>query len=230
MRRFSHVLGKEVLIKSVAQALPSYAMNVFLLPLEISRDIESSMARFWWKSSSKENKGIPWMSWDRMCKSKNNGGLGFRNLHDFNLALLGKQGWRFLTRPESLVSRIFKARYFSNGTFLSASLGNNPSFVWRSVWEAQALVRAGVRWSVGNGASIDVLNEPWLPDQHNPFVSSSHPALHQAKVNNLLTMDMSSWDIELLKDLFEERDHDLILQIPLGIHRDSDRKFVLDGS
>uniref|UniRef100_A0A803NSB0 Reverse transcriptase domain-containing protein n=1 Tax=Cannabis sativa TaxID=3483 RepID=A0A803NSB0_CANSA len=56
------------------------------------RDIESTMARFWWKSSSKENKGIPWMSWERMCNSKSNGGLGFRNLHDFNLDLLGKQG------------------------------------------------------------------------------------------------------------------------------------------
>ncbi|XP_060965512.1 uncharacterized protein LOC133034440 [Cannabis sativa] len=214
--------GKEVLIKSVAQALPSYAMNVFLLPLEISRDIESTMARFWWKSSSKDNKGIPWMSWDRMCNSKSNGGLGFRSLHDFNLALLGKQGWRFLTRTESLVTRIFKARYFPHGTYLTATIGNNPSFVWRSIWEAQSLVRAGVRWSVGNGSSINVLNEPWLPDHQQPVVISSHPALQQAKVCNIMSMDSSSWDEDILKDLFEERDQRLIRQIPLNINHTSD--------
>uniref|UniRef100_A0A803PF19 Reverse transcriptase domain-containing protein n=1 Tax=Cannabis sativa TaxID=3483 RepID=A0A803PF19_CANSA len=207
--------GKEVLIKSVAQALPSYAMNVFLLPLEISRDIESTMARFWWKSSSKENKGIPWMSWERMCHNKENGGLGFRNLHDFNLALLGKQGWRFMTRPESLVSRIFKARYFPNGNYLSATLGNNPSFVWRSVWEAQSLIRAGARWKVGNGTLINILNEPWLPDQNQPFVTSSHPALHPAKVCNLLKVNELTWDEEILQDLFDDRDQLLIKRIPL---------------
>lgn len=38
--------GKEILIKSVAQSLPTYAMNVFLLPLEISKDIEHSLTRY----------------------------------------------------------------------------------------------------------------------------------------------------------------------------------------
>lgn len=42
--------GKEVLIKSVAQTMPSYAMSVFLLPLEITKDIERVLAKFWWGS------------------------------------------------------------------------------------------------------------------------------------------------------------------------------------
>uniref|UniRef100_A0A803NMT2 DUF4283 domain-containing protein n=1 Tax=Cannabis sativa TaxID=3483 RepID=A0A803NMT2_CANSA len=45
--------GKEILVKTVAQTLPSYAMSVFLLPLEISIEIEKLMAKFWWKSSLK---------------------------------------------------------------------------------------------------------------------------------------------------------------------------------
>lgn len=38
--------GKKVLVKSMVQALPSYAISVFLLPLEISKDIERSLSKF----------------------------------------------------------------------------------------------------------------------------------------------------------------------------------------
>jgi hypothetical protein len=38
------------------------------------------------------------------------GGMGFRHLHGFNLAMLGKQGWNLLTNQDTIVARIFKAR------------------------------------------------------------------------------------------------------------------------
>ena len=82
--------GREVLVKSVLQSLPTYAMSVFLVPLEITRDIERIIARFWWNSKPSDQKGIHWMSWDRLSKHKAVGGMGFRDLRDFNLALLGK--------------------------------------------------------------------------------------------------------------------------------------------
>lgn len=39
--------GKEVLIKAVAQANPTYEMSVFKLPLGICVDIQQAIARFW---------------------------------------------------------------------------------------------------------------------------------------------------------------------------------------
>uniref|UniRef100_A0A803PXL3 Reverse transcriptase n=1 Tax=Cannabis sativa TaxID=3483 RepID=A0A803PXL3_CANSA len=150
------------------------------------------------------------------------GGMGFRNFRNFNLALLGKQGWRLLTHPNSLVARVFKARYFPNGSYLSAESSNNPSFVWRSVLEAQSLVAMGVRWCTSTGENISVLGEPWLEDHSNPRVIYDHPTLVNAKVANLMHVDGGGWDIELINDLFLERDRKLILVIPIHLSQTED--------
>lgn len=73
------------------------------------------------------------MSWDRMSVRKSEGGMDFRNVRDFNIALLGKQIWRFLVHPDKLVSRIFIARYYPSESVLTTHLGSNPSYIWRSV-------------------------------------------------------------------------------------------------
>lgn len=86
--------GKEILVKQVAQTMPNYAMNVFLLPLEITRNIEKALSKFWWKSSNSSSSKLNWMSWDRLSKHKNAGGMGYRNFRDFNVAMLEKQMWR----------------------------------------------------------------------------------------------------------------------------------------
>ncbi|XP_060962204.1 uncharacterized mitochondrial protein AtMg00310-like [Cannabis sativa] len=212
--KFLRRAGKEVLIKTVAQSLPIYAMSVFLLPLDITHDMERLMSKFWWQSFGNTWKGIHWESWSQLFVHKAKGGMGFRHLRDFNLSLLGKQGWRLISRPDSLVAKVLKARYFPNGSYLNSSLGNNSSFVWCSVWEAQQLVCKGVRWCVENGRDIKVAHDPWVPCNDNPFIISSHPNLLNAIVHNLMRMDGEGWDVELLEDMFEARDIELIRSIP----------------
>ncbi|XP_074356362.1 putative mitochondrial protein AtMg00310 [Apium graveolens] len=112
--------GKAVMIKNVAQAIPSYCMSCFLIPKLLSQEIERILNGFWWKSGANNGKGLRWLSWEKMCKSKNKGGLGFRSLYGFNLALLGKHVWHLLNNTGSLVERVFKARYFQQNHFLKA--------------------------------------------------------------------------------------------------------------
>ena len=63
------------------------------------------------------------MSWRKLCKSKLKGGMGFKNLQAFNLAMLAKQGWRLLENPNSLVARMYKAKYYPYGMFLKLVWG-----------------------------------------------------------------------------------------------------------
>ncbi|XP_060962076.1 uncharacterized protein LOC133032219 [Cannabis sativa] len=164
--KFLSRAGKEILLKTVIQSLPTYAMSVFLIPLGICEDIEKLMASFWWKTSASKGRGIIWMSWDRMAKPKLEGG------------------------------RIFKAKYFPTSDYLSADLGNNPSFVWRSIWAAQSVVRYGAVRIIGNGETTSILSSPWLPDNEHRLVTSTHPALLNNTVSSLFSPEARIWDYE----------------------------------
>jgi hypothetical protein len=56
-------VGKEVMIKSVLQAIPEYVMSIYLLPDSLIDDIERMINAFWWGGGN-NNKGIRWLAWD----------------------------------------------------------------------------------------------------------------------------------------------------------------------
>ena len=124
--------GREVLIKNVAQAIPTYSMSLFKIPKTICDGINSALSKYWWGQTHNEKK-IHWINWSKLCESKRKGGMGFRDIHAFNLAMLAKQAWWLLMETHSLFYRVYKARYFPSCTFMDAKLGTNPSFVWRSL-------------------------------------------------------------------------------------------------
>ncbi|XP_019170410.1 PREDICTED: uncharacterized protein LOC109165884 [Ipomoea nil] len=208
--------GKEVLLKSVAQSMPTFAMSVFLLPMNLCTAIERAMNRFWWRSGNEQ--GIHWKAWDKMCIPKTFGGLGFKELRAFNLAMLGKQAWRFLTQPQSLVSRVYKARYYPASSFYEAALGNNPSFCWRSILAAKGLICGGVRRRIGNGKSTLIWDHPWIHDDNQPrILTEKPPQLAQAKVEGLIDQQTGTWDHEILVDIFIAQDVEKILKIPVSL-------------
>ncbi|KAL0444216.1 UNVERIFIED_CONTAM: putative mitochondrial protein [Sesamum latifolium] len=117
--------GKGVLVKAVLQSLPTYTISYSKLSVSFLRSLEASMADFWWYS--REEKRVHWVAWKKLCRSLSIGGLGFWELREFNVAILAKQGWRILTMPTSLRSRVLKARYFSMTTFGEEGVGSRPS-------------------------------------------------------------------------------------------------------
>jgi hypothetical protein len=102
--------GKEIMIKSILQAIPAYVMSIYLLPDSLINDIERMINAFWWGGGN-NNKGIRWIAWDKMACPKEDGGLGFRDFQMFNMAMVAKQGWNMINKPNSLVAKIFKARF-----------------------------------------------------------------------------------------------------------------------
>ncbi|XP_031107260.1 uncharacterized protein LOC116011955 [Ipomoea triloba] len=132
--------------------------------------------------------------------------------------MLGKQAWRFLSNPYSLVARLYKAKYFPKSSFFEASIGNCPSFCWRSIMAAQDLVCSGARRRIGNGKSTLIWGHPWLPDDNDPMIQTEIPQeLNGSTVSGLIDPSTKTWDQEILQDLFDQTDVARIMSIPVSL-------------
>lgn len=194
--------GKEILLKVVVQAIPIYSMSCFLLPRSFCDELNKLMAGFWWNNSNEDRK-IHWISWEKLCKPKDEGGMGFRHLYAFNLAMLAQQGWRILTEPTSLVSKLLQAKYFSTSSFLHASVSPHDSIAWKSLCAAKEVIEGGTQWQVGDGTNIDIWHDRWIPQPRNfKIYSPTPPACTLKKVADLIQSDLHYWNTPLLQSLF----------------------------
>ena len=124
--------GKQVYIKSILQAIPTYLMSCFLLPRALCQELDSIIKDYWWKHSQRK-QGIYWMKWQKMCTPKNLRGMAFRDMAKFNIAMLCKQGWRLLKHTYTLMYQVFQAKYFLGKSFMESKQGHNSSFTWQSI-------------------------------------------------------------------------------------------------
>lgn len=96
------------------------------------------------------------MAWQKLCRTKELGGLGFKDLEKFNQTLLVKQAAIIVNKPDSLLAQVLKQRYFKNNSFLDCGLGSRPSFAWRSILHGRELLQQRMMTRIGNGADSKV--------------------------------------------------------------------------
>ncbi|CAJ2642357.1 unnamed protein product [Trifolium pratense] len=167
--RFLSFGGRLVLLKSVLTSLPVYALSFFKVPSGIISSIESLFIKFFWGGGCEDARKISWVSWKAICSRKEFGGLGVRQLREFNLALLGKWCWRMLVDREGLWFRVLAARYgFEDGRLCEG--GQRGSVWWREIVRIrEGEGELGGRWfrehivrRVGDGLDTLFWTDPWL--------------------------------------------------------------------
>ena len=159
--------GREVLLKAVIQAILTYTMGCFKLPVSLCNEIESLIKKFWWGQRGDQRK-IHWVKWEDMTKSKTIGGMGFCDLAMFNDSFLGKQAWRLLHNKTSLFYKVFKARFFPNSSLMEAADSRLGSYAWKSILRGRDTIQRGAIWRVGSGEKINTWQQRWFPWKHPP--------------------------------------------------------------
>ena len=144
------------------------------------------------------------------------GGLGFRDMEIYNLALLAKQVWRILCDPNTLSARLLKAVYFPASDILSAQVGSRPSQIWRSLCEGRDILRTGLIKHIGDGENTNIWNDNWLPRDYNMHPISVISPNPQDKVTDLISQVDRTWDEQALTEHLLPMDADIVRQIPLS--------------
>jgi hypothetical protein len=90
--------------------------------------------------------------------------MGFRNIDEFNKALLGKQCWRLATVGSSLLEKIFKGRCYPNNDFMCAKEGYQPSYAWQSILSARTLVEKCGLWKICDSRKVRIWKDIWVSD------------------------------------------------------------------
>jgi hypothetical protein len=156
-----------------------------------------------------------WISWEKMTLPKADGGLGFKDLYTFNLAMLARQGWRLVQAPDSLCSKVLVARYFPTGDVLSAVPSIGMSYVWCSILKGIQLLKEGLIWRVGTGDNICIWQDPWIPNGPSRRPSTQRGQCILTKVTELIDPVTGNWDEALVKQTFNLEDSQAILALPI---------------
>jgi hypothetical protein len=164
-------VAKETLIKAVGQALPTYIMSVFKLPLGVCDELTRLMREFWWGVENGKRK-TAWVAWKQLTLKKCGGGLGFKDLRLFNQALLARQAWRLIQFPDSLCARLLKAKYYPRGCLVDTAFSANSSYTWQSLVHGLELLKKGIIWRIGCGSQVRIWRDPWIPRDHSFRVTS----------------------------------------------------------
>jgi hypothetical protein len=152
-----------------------------------------------------------------MCVPKKKVGMGFRDLHYFNLAMLAKQCWRLLCELESLCAQVLQAKYFPSEDLLNGELKKGSSYTWQSIWAGIQTFKKGYIWRVGDGSDINIWNDSWIPSSPSRKIITARGNVVYTKVSELIDPDTRTWDEVLLRSFFLPVDVNRILNISLAI-------------
>jgi hypothetical protein len=206
--------AKDELVTLVAQAIPNHVMSIFKLPTGFHDDYMKLVRNFWWGEDEKKRK-VHWASWDILTCPKNLVGVGLKDTKLMNQALLARQCWRIINKPESLCARLLKSIYFPRGNLLDTVFRQDVSPSWQGIEHGLELLKEGIIYRAGDGRDINMWRDNWITRDYNLKVTPGKTNTRIRRVSQLLRPGSNIWNKDLVNKVCYSHDADWILKLKL---------------
>lgn len=139
----------------------------------------------------------------------------------FNQSIACSEASGVITNPHTKALRTLKAKYFPNGSLVDTSFGGNASPGWRAIEYGLELIKKGYIWRIGNGQSVRIWRDPWIPRDHSRGLITMKKNCRLKLVAELLNPD-GSWDVHKVNQVFLPCDAEEILRIRTSSRQEED--------
>ncbi|XP_074265667.1 uncharacterized protein LOC141588111 [Silene latifolia] len=136
-RKLSYA-GRLVLIQSVLNTLYNYWASMFILPQGFIHRIEGICRNFLWDGGVDYMRN-PLVSWDKICKPKNEGDLGLKNDSLWNQAAVGKLVWWIALKSDHLWVKWVNQVYIKGKDWLDYHPTSNSSWSSRKICQTKEM-------------------------------------------------------------------------------------------
>lgn len=156
--------GRLAYIQSVLSSIPIYYMSTIIFSNNFIEKIISVMRRFWWVGVQQDDPSNPiaYRSWDDICQSKENGGLGIRDLHTVNKSLVIHTAYNIANSKNPFLTVVLKSKYYPHNSFWNATHNSTKSVFWSSLMQVKQELTNNVTYQIHAGNS-SIWSTPWCP-------------------------------------------------------------------
>ncbi|GJW54813.1 RNA-directed DNA polymerase, eukaryota, reverse transcriptase zinc-binding domain protein [Tanacetum coccineum] len=152
--------GRLQLIASILSSMQIYWASVFLLPRTIIKEINELLKAFLW-CQGELIKGRAKISWENICKPKDQGGLGLKDLQKWNEVLIMKHLWNVAAKKDTLWVKWVHVEKLKGRSIWEVDCDSNSSSVWRNLLDMRDIMIQHVYFKKGNGQSVSAWYDKW---------------------------------------------------------------------
>lgn len=185
---------KLTIIKSAFTSLPTFFMSSLALPATVIDQINKYIKHCFWRKYGLEDQGSPLIAWEKVCKPKDQGGLGVLDIATHNKALLMKHLHKFLNGHNLPWVHLIWDTYYNDSPLTDRPVG---SFWWRAILKLLTEFKSMATCSVSKGNSALFWQDNWS----TIALKDKFPELFCFAINELSSVKQVV-EIENLQELF----------------------------
>ncbi|CAH1435589.1 unnamed protein product [Lactuca virosa] len=192
--------GRLQLINYVLTTIHVSWASIFKIPIATIREVEKICRSYLW-ANGEIVKGKAKVKWIDICRPKDYGGLGVKNLRKWNDALLAKHVWNMINNKNSLWVQWVKKNYIGDRNFWDILQKKSMSWTWKRFLEVRKIVRPHVVSCVGNGMNTSLWHDWWHPIGILSTIISRRDWIRNgfsdiSKVSDVMVNDFYLWPVE----------------------------------